>query len=108
MYLTHTFANRETLSRAHSWLTKLGFDTRQFGAQDSSSPRLVIVGEPQRLDAARMLINAAENSDPDGFATFWHQASASHPHRLPLDCQPDDHTTKAARPASAIGWHPLD
>jgi hypothetical protein len=70
MYMTHTFAHRETLSRAHSWLTQLGFRPRE-GAHSSGVPRLVIVDEPHRLAAAKMLINAAENADPDGFTSFW-------------------------------------
>jgi hypothetical protein len=70
MYMTHTFAHHETLSRAHSWLTQLGFHPRQ-GAQTPGVPRLVLVDEPQRLAAAKMLINAAENADPAGFTSFW-------------------------------------
>ena len=70
MYMTHTFAHHETLSRAHSWLTQLGFRPRH-AAQASGVPRLVIVDEPQRLAAAKMLINAAENADPDGSPSFW-------------------------------------
>jgi hypothetical protein len=72
MYMTHTFAHQETLSRAHSWLTQLGFHPRH-GAHSSGVSRLVIVDEPQRLAAAKMLINAAENADPDGFTSFWEQ-----------------------------------
>ena len=70
MYLTHTFAHPETLSRAQNWLTQLGFHTRQV-APSSGVSRLIVVDEPQRMAAARMLINAAENSDPDGFTAFW-------------------------------------
>ncbi len=65
MYMTHTFARQETLTRAHSWLTQLGFHPRH-GSQTSGVPRLVIVDEPYRLAAAKMLINAAEHADPDG------------------------------------------
>jgi hypothetical protein len=72
MYMTHTFAHRETLSRAHSWLTQLGFHPRQ-AAPTSGVPRLVIVDDAHRLAAAKMLINAAENADPDGFTSFWGQ-----------------------------------
>jgi hypothetical protein len=70
MYLSHTFAHHETLSRAHTWLTQLGFHPRQV-APDSSVPRLGIVDEPYRMAAAKMLISAAENSDPDGFTSIW-------------------------------------
>ena len=70
MYLTHTFAHAETLSRAQNWLTQLGFRTRQ-GAHGPDTSRLVIVGEPDRMAAAKMVISAAENADPDGFRSFW-------------------------------------
>ena len=42
MYLTHTFAHRETLSRAHGWLTRLGFHPREVHAPKSSIPRLMV------------------------------------------------------------------
>jgi hypothetical protein len=67
MYMTHTFARHETLSRAHSWLTEFGFHPRQ-GTPAAGVPRLVIVDEPQRLAAARMLIHAAESAELDGSA----------------------------------------
>lgn len=70
MYHTHTFARPETLSRAQSWLTQLGFHARQAETSTGAS-RLVIVEDPQRMAAARMLINAAENTDPKGFNAFW-------------------------------------
>jgi hypothetical protein len=74
MYMTHTFAHHETLSRAHSWLTQLGFHPREV-APTSRVPRLVIVDDPHRIAAAKMLINAAENADPDGFTAFWETRS---------------------------------
>lgn len=70
MYMTHTFVNEETLSRAQSWLTEFGFHPRH-GAHSLGVPRLVIVDEPQRLAAAKMLIHAAESAGPDGSASFW-------------------------------------
>lgn len=105
MYLTHTFAHRETLDRAHSWLTQLGFHPRG-GSPTSAVPRLVIVDEPQRLAAAQMLINAAENADPDGFASFWDRPAEIHhgPQVVRADAAADNH-----RPhRSVIGWHPID
>jgi len=105
MYLTHTFAHRETLSRAQTWLTQLGFHPRQ-GAPAAGIPRLVIVDEPQRLAAAQMLINAAENADPDGFASFWDETPP--PHHAP-DGYRDDHPARTHEPhSSVLGWHPLD
>lgn len=106
MYMTHTFAHRETLSRAHSWLTQLGFHPRQIGAHGYGVPRIVIVDEPQRLAAAKMLINAAENADPDGFASVWDQAPRA---REDSTQNHEDANAERRKPrASAIGWHPLD
>jgi hypothetical protein len=68
MYMTHTFARHETLSRAHSWLTELGFHPRH-GTPSAGVPLLVIVDDPQRLAAAKLLIHAAEYADLDGPAS---------------------------------------
>jgi hypothetical protein len=106
MYLTHTFAHRETLSRAQSWLTQLGFRPRQVGAHTSGVPRLVIVDQPQRFAAARMLINAAENADPDGFKRFWDEAPR--PYRSPEECREDIPDERREPHSSVIGWHPLE
>ena len=106
MYLTHTFAHHETLSRAHSWLTRLGFHPRQIGPDASGVPRIMIVDEPQRLAAAKMLINAAENADPHGFMSFWDKAPQ--PHHIPKQSQEDMTAERRTPRASAIGWHPLD
>ena len=106
MYLTHTFSHHETLSRARSWLTQLGFEPREFGSQGSGVSRLVIVDEPQRLAAAKMLINAVENNDPDGFASFWDQASKAH--HVPKGHYEGIPAERHEPHSSVIGWHPLD
>ena len=103
MYLTHTFANRETLSRAHSWLTGLGFHPRRAG---SGIPRIMIVDEPNRLAEARVLINAVESVDPDGFPGLWDQPTQ--PGSLPEDCHQDRFSESNEPHTSVIGWHPLD
>jgi hypothetical protein len=103
MYLTHTFAHRETLNRAHSWLTSHGFHARQ---HTSGIPRIMIVDEPYRLAAAQMLINAAESADPDGFPGLWDDARL--PHYAPQESAADFRPEPARPRTSAIGWHPLD
>ena len=105
MYMTHTFARRETLSLAHSWLTQYGFHPRH-GAPSSGVPRLVIVDEPHRLAAAKMLINAAEKADPDGFTTFWDPASPSH--GIPKEFRADMPAPPQKPHSWVLGWHPLD
>ena len=107
MYLTHTFAHREALSRAHGWLTRLGFHPLEVHAPQSSIPRLMIPVGPDRLAAAHMLINGAESADPDGFPSFWDKTEA-----LPGTTSGHTGDIYSGRPSSpqssGIGWHPLD
>jgi hypothetical protein len=107
MYLTHTFAHRETLSRAHGWLTRLGFHPLEVHAPKSSIPRLMIPVGPDRLAAAHMLINVAESADPDAFPSFWDKTEA-----LPGTTSGHTGDIYSGRPrspqSSVIGWHPLD
>ena len=106
MYLTHTFAHRETLSRAHAWLSQHGFRPRQFGAHTSGVPRLVVEDEPHRLAAAKLLISAAEHSDPYGFASLWDKPQPSHSARRE---HREDLPARRHEPHSwVIGWHPID
>jgi hypothetical protein len=106
MLLTHTFAHRETLSRAHSWLTQVGFHPRQIESPTAASPRIVLVDEPHRLAAAKMLINAAEHADPDGFPGLWDRVPQ--PHFTP-NAHHEGTPSESSKPnSSAIGWHPLD
>jgi hypothetical protein len=103
MYLTHTFANRETLSRAHSWLTRLGFHPRHAA---SGIPRIMIVDEMNRLAEARVLINAVESADPNGFPGLWAQTAP--PQSLRDESHPDRLSDSGKPHTSVIGWHPLD
>ena len=114
MYLTHTFAHHETLSRAYSWLAHLGFHPRRIDSPASAVARLMIPVAPDRLAAAQMLINAVESADADGFPSFWHKPGSVVSDQLSNLRTPismDD--TTAAPPqgkpqSSVIGWHPLD
>ncbi|HEX4069834.1 MAG TPA: hypothetical protein VHX68_01640 [Planctomycetaceae bacterium] len=107
MYFTHTFAHSETRSRAHSWLTHLGFHPRQIDVPDTHLHRLMIQVEPDRLAAAQMLINAVESADADGFPSVWDKAA---PHfSTPRHCDDLRAPMHQGKPqSSAIGWHPLD
>lgn len=110
MYLTHTFAHRETLSRAYSWLTHLGFHPRRIEAPDVSISRLMIPLEPDRLAAAQMVINAVESADADGFPSFWDDARIYHGHPADGDFHhPHQLSMAEVKPGSSeIGWHPID
>ena len=106
MYMTHTFAHRETLSRAHSWLTRFGFHPRQIEAEASGIPRIVLVDEPHRLAAAKMLINVAEHADPDGYPSLWNKVPR--PHFDPTAHRHDNPLEPHKPHSSVLGWHPLD
>lgn len=107
MYLTHTFAHRETFSRAYSWLTRLGFHPRYIESRAAGIPRLMVPVEPDSLAAAQMLINAAESADPDGFPSFWDKTEVTH--GTPTEPHDDMASARPSQPhSSVIGWHPLD
>lgn len=107
MYFTHHFAHHETLSRAHSWLTRLGFKPQKLEIQTSGIPRVVLTVEPARLDAVRVLISAAERNDPDGFPSFWDEARQRRITSQEQD-QVSTPSERRGRQATVIGWHPLD
>ena len=106
MFFSHHFAHRDTLSRAHSWLTQLGFRPQRIEDQATWIFRIAMEVEPSRLDAVTMLINAAELTDPDGFPSFWDEARQ--PHGAPKAFHEAILTERPAPHPSAIGWHPLD
>ena len=89
MYYSHHFARRDTLSRAHSWLTQLGFHPQRIDNHATWFHRIVMEVEPQRLDALNMLINAVELTDPDGFpVSGMRQGSPTTPRRDPTSGSP--------------------
>ena len=106
VFYSHHFAHRDTLSRAHSWLTQLGFHPQRIEDHATWIPRIVMEVEPSKVDAVNQLINAIESTDPDGFPCFWDEA------RQPHDSSKEYHVAiPALRPEphpTAIGWHPLD
>jgi hypothetical protein len=102
MFYTHHFAHPETLTRARSWLTHLGLEPHQIRTWTDGVPCLAVQAKPHQLHAVRMLINAAENADPDGFPSFWDTARMTHPHPCP-----DSPPHAEPRPArTTIAWHP--
>ena len=106
MYFTHHFAHHDTLLRAHSWLTRLGFHPQQMDDQAAGIPRIVMAVEPHMWDVVNMLINAVELTDPDGFPSFWDEARQP---RSALKRDLEGIPSERPRPhPSVIGWHPLD
>jgi len=106
VYFTHHFAHHDTLSRAYSWLTRLGFHPQKIEGYTTGIPRIVMAVEPQMLDVVNMLINAVELTDPDGFPSFWDEALQ--PHGAPKAYHEATHSERPVPHPSAIGWHPLD
>lgn len=106
MYFTHHFSRHETLSRAHSWLTRLGFDPDRLHAHTEGTPRLAVNVPPSRHAEFVMLLNAVERSDPDGWPSFWKTAQQSHP---VIETTPAPAEPEVTRPRTVpIGWHPVD
>jgi hypothetical protein len=106
VFFSHHFAHRDTLSRAHSWLTQLGYHPQRIEDQATWIPRIAMEVEPHELDAVNMLINAVELTDPDGFPSFWDEARQ--PHDAPKAHHQAILTERPAPHPTAIGWHPID
>ncbi len=70
-YLTHQFANTETLDRARRWLVHAGFEPSRIEFVSVGVPRIAVkVGSGEAAEAS-LIIDAAELSDPHGFPSFW-------------------------------------
>jgi hypothetical protein len=104
MYITHHFAHPETLSRARSWLTHLGYKPHQIETHAEGLPRLAMSIEPYQLGEVSMLINAVERTDTDGFPSFWDLARQPHVARVEDSGSDERHPVHR----TAIGWHPCD
>lgn len=82
-YLTHQFANRDTLDRARRWLVQAGFDPSQIEAIHEGIPRIAVRVGIGQATAAGLIIDAAETTDPQGFPSFWELARQQHIHEKP-------------------------
>ncbi len=106
MYYTHHFANHETLSRARSWLTRLGFGPESMETHTDGIPRIALAVDPSRWSGVEMVIHAVERSDPRGGPGLWDVAAQPHVYPEPGLEHPQ---MRGTRPhASVIGWHPPD
>lgn len=107
MYFTHHFSSNETLTRALSWLTALGFAPERMEIHSEGIPRLSLAVDPLEWASVEMLLNVVERSDPEGWPSFHELAKKlAHTH---VEAVP------SAEPAigheshrTAIGWHPAD
>ncbi len=78
MYYIHHFAHHETLRRACDWLGQLGYRPSVPGPGEAASPWLTLNVPTARLAEVELLVNAAENSDPLGWPSFWDEARLPH------------------------------
>lgn len=108
MFFTHHFAHQETLTRAHSWLTQLGFSEHEMRTYTHGTPMLTLSVEPTRLPEAQLVINAVERSDPDSLSGFWAEAKKEHQHVEEPVAEIDDATHDHVSHTNTIGWNPPD
>jgi hypothetical protein len=105
-YVTHYFANLETLSRARRWLAQLGFDPGQIESHTDGVPRLALMVKPGQVDEVQLLINAAELTDPAGWPSFWDVAQQTHVY--PCESEPVAALELHQAHSTEVGWHPPD
>ena len=79
-YLTHQFAHLETLDRARRWLVHAGFDPSQIEVMSDGIPRIAIKLAPGQAAEAAQIIDAVEQTDPQGLPSFWDLARQPHVH----------------------------
>lgn len=105
MYYTHHFAHHETLRRACDWLGRFGFHPQHVASADDGTPRLSLPVGVAALAEVEMLINAVEQSDPEGWPSFWDEARLAHATPRAADRDEDGPATSGR---AVIGWHPID
>lgn len=104
-YVTHQFANAETLDRAERWLRQYGFGPEQIETHRTGVPWLSVLVASERSDEVGSIISAAERTDPAGWPSFWELA------RIPREQARDAPPARAVEYATSrapIGWHPLE
>ncbi len=63
MLLTHRFDSVQTLTRAHFWLTTLGFEVTKCDTSRPDRPALSMILDRPRATAAQAVIDSIEHSD---------------------------------------------
>jgi len=106
MYYTHYFASHETLARARTWLSRVGFGVESIETHTDGIPRITVAVEPTHWSSVEMLIHAIERSDPCGWPGYWDVANQAHVYPKQLMCESKVEAQHSG--ATAIGWHPVD
>jgi hypothetical protein len=106
MYYVHHFAHHDTLRRACDWLDQFGFHPDRPTPGEADAPWLTLSVETSQLAEVELLVNAAENTDPLGWPSFWEEARQGYSRtELSSDKSHRDH---ARGGKATIGWHPID
>jgi hypothetical protein len=108
MYFTRHFAHHDSLTRAHRWLTQLGFKPHQIETHKHGTPRITLSIHPQQWAEVSLLLGAVERTDPAGTGrpSFWEYPR---PGQRSSDADQSANAPSTRRVhTAAIGWHPLD
>ena len=107
-YLTHQFANVQTLDRARRWLVHAGIDPSQIETITTGVPRIAVRLAPGQAAEVSLVIDAAELSDPQGFPSFWDLARQPHFH-TGRDPEPKTLIPELKEPRGfVVGYHLSD
>ncbi len=93
-YLTHAFAHSETLDRARRWLIHAGVTPERIRVHHHGIPTLIISTDSAEVDGLKMIIRAAEITDPDSCPSIWDLARLPH--------SPDEATEPLSSPIPAV------
>jgi hypothetical protein len=104
MLFSHRFGSVETLNRAQSWLTELGFEVVESDEASHDVSRLTLSVDFSRASAALALIDSIERSDPRGWPgnTTPNGSPGANPSPRST-CSQGHHDRKSCTP---ICWHP--
>jgi len=102
--VTHQFAHIETLERARRWLIQAGIDPGRIEVHIQGIPRLAVTVEGGEAAEVKMIIGAAESSDPEGNPGIWDLARQRH-----VNPQGEKQAGTVTSSQSIVaGWTPQD
>jgi hypothetical protein len=106
MVFTRHFAHHQSVSRAHGWLTQLGFKPHQIKAHRRGTPRITLSIHPHEWAEVSLVLGAVERADAAEVPSYWAPPAPG------LSACDDDEEAATPSPrrvqTAAIGWHPLD
>lgn len=108
LYLTHSFAHSETLDRARRWLIHAGVAPDRIRVHHHGIPTLIISADSAEFDSLKMIIRAAETTDPDGFPSIWDLARLPHSQDYATEPSPTPTEMPVVRPSFPLAWGSVD